>query len=231
MYQTLSFFAASCILFITFVEDVSNDVELLNVGGESNRSHKKIQLSKIVRQHADLKQLSKVVVLEFWSMSFLEKICSFVVDWLVILMKFVNLSRLRTFYTLSRQYACAFWYFFRKWYVKFLIKHRTSKWIELHFLSYNFPSQSGDSNPVEVMSTVVQMLYIFATLFIYCEFGERVAHEFNIFHEKLCNCNWYLFSIEVKRIFLITISGTERPTPIQGFANCTCTRDTFKAVI
>lgn len=101
----------------------------------------------------------------------------------------------------------------------------------MNFFSYSFYLlQSGSPDPTEILIMAVNVSLMFAWLFIYCEFGERVTHEFNQFNEKLCHCNWYSFSIEMKRIFLITISGTQEPAVVQGFANTTCTRDAFKTV-
>lgn len=58
-YQTLAFFAGSCVLFITFIEDITNDVELLNVGGKSNQIDKKMRLARLIQQNSNVKQLSK----------------------------------------------------------------------------------------------------------------------------------------------------------------------------
>lgn len=80
-------------------------------------------------------------------------------------------------------------------------------------------------------TTVVDMVFLIAWLFIYCEAGERVMNEFNAFHEKLCQCRWYAFSVEVQQIYLTTSSCTQEPVVIHGFANTACTRDAFKRVI
>ena len=101
----------------------------------------------------------------------------------------------------------------------------------LKFSLFKIYSQSNNANVVELVSTVMQLPSTLTWLFIYCEFGEQVTYEFNMFHEKLCHCRWYSFPIELQRMFLITLSGTEEPAVIQGFASTTCTRDAFKQVI
>lgn len=84
---------------------------------------------------------------------------------------------------------------------------------------------------MELMTAITQIPGTLVPLFIFCEMGERVTHEFNVFYEKLCDCHWYAFPIELQQMFLISLSGTQEPAVVQGFVNTTCTRDTFKQVI
>lgn len=77
----------------------------------------------------------------------------------------------------------------------------------------------------------MEMGYTFGMLFAHCEIGERVTHQFNLFNEKFLHCNWYLFPIEMQRIYSIVLIGVQDPAIIQGFANTICTRDAFKRVI
>ena len=74
------------------------------------------------------------------------------------------------------------------------------------------------------------VIWTFTTIFFVCELGEKVTHQFNLFNEEICNCDWFLFPIEIQRIFLIVLLGAQQPAVIQGYANTTCTRDTFKNV-
>lgn len=57
---TLSFYWASCTLFIAFADDISNDVSFLVVGGQSKHSHRRIKerFCKIIQQYSMAKQLS-----------------------------------------------------------------------------------------------------------------------------------------------------------------------------
>lgn len=83
----------------------------------------------------------------------------------------------------------------------------------------------------EVVNTVLNALYSFGRIYFVCELGEKVTSQFNVFNEKISDCNWYLFSIETQRVFLIFLSGTQQLAAIQGYANTVCTRDAFKTVI
>lgn len=56
---TLGFYAGSCWLFVAFIEDITNDLELLNVDGASSHHHKKVKkyFGQIIQLHTDVKQL------------------------------------------------------------------------------------------------------------------------------------------------------------------------------
>lgn len=66
--------------------------------------------------------------------------------------------------------------------------------------------------------------------FCYCELGERVSQQFNIFDDELRRCRWYLYPLEMQKMLLIILSSTQQPPAIQGYANTVCTRDAFKRV-
>lgn len=83
----------------------------------------------------------------------------------------------------------------------------------------------------EITNTAIDTFYSLVGIFFVCELGENITHLFNIFSEKLCGCCWYLYPIEMQRIFLIFLSGTEQSAVILGYANIACTRDAFKNVI
>lgn len=86
------------------------------------------------------------------------------------------------------------------------------------------------SNRIDIIVIILLLFWAFSIIFLYCEIGERVTHEFNEFNEQFCQCNWYSFSIEMQRMFIIVMSNTQRPAIIQGYANTVCTRDAFKQV-
>lgn len=58
-----------------------------------------------------------------------------------------------------------------------------------------------------------------------------VATQFNRFDDVLNECKWYLFPIDVKRIFLIFICETQQLTLFRGYGNIECTRQAFERVI
>lgn len=82
----------------------------------------------------------------------------------------------------------------------------------------------------ELINTLFVVFYSFACHGILCTFGDLLTHQFNVFNDELCMCNWYLFPIDLQRMLLIFIINTQQPAIIHGFADTVCTRDAFKQV-
>lgn len=91
--------------------------------------------------------------------------------------------------------------------------------------------KSNNASPAEILTTLIQIAYTFVTLYAACEMGQRVAYQFNLFNEKVYDCDWYLFSLEMKRIYAIALIGSQDPVIIEGYANTVCTRNAFENVI
>ena len=75
------------------------------------------------------------------------------------------------------------------------------------------------------------IFWAFTLIFFYCELGKMVTNEFNLFNEELCQCKWYLFSLDMQRMMLIFMSDAQQPMLLRGYGNIECTRDSFKNVI
>lgn len=97
--------------------------------------------------------------------------------------------------------------------------------------SYFLFEKSNDANPIELATAVLQVLTTFGYVYLYCEFGECVTHDFEVLNQKLTNRQWYLFPIEMQRVFLITLPGTQQSVVVKGYADTQCTREAFKSVI
>lgn len=80
------------------------------------------------------------------------------------------------------------------------------------------------------MNTLTVVFYAFGSICIFCEHGELVSNGFNEFNAELCQCDWYLYSIEMQRNLLVFIENTQQPAIIRAFANTVCTREAFKRV-
>lgn len=74
------------------------------------------------------------------------------------------------------------------------------------------------------------MFWSFGFILFYCEFGEMVTNRFDYFHSELCQCDWYLLSIEMQQLYLMFITNTQQSVNIRGFGHLLCTRDLFKKV-
>lgn len=70
----------------------------------------------------------------------------------------------------------------------------------------------------------------FVPIFIICELGERLTDHFNEISIGIFQCDWYIFPIDVQKMFLIVLLNAQTPITIRGFGNLNCTRDKFKDV-
>lgn len=70
----------------------------------------------------------------------------------------------------------------------------------------------------------------FGVVFFYCEYGEYVIMQFEIFDEEILHLNWYKFPVEMQQ-WLVTFMVATQSTPmICGFGNSACIRESFKKV-
>lgn len=57
-----------------------------------------------------------------------------------------------------------------------------------------------------------------------------VITQFNRFYDELCQCDWYLYSMEMQKMYSIFLKNSQQPAIICGYANILCTREVFKKV-
>lgn len=74
------------------------------------------------------------------------------------------------------------------------------------------------------------MFWSVVILGIACNCGEMVSNRFEIIHDALCRCDWYLWPIDLQQIILIVLANTQRSTIVYGFGNVECSRESFKKV-
>lgn len=87
-----------------------------------------------------------------------------------------------------------------------------------------------NSSQIELITLATEALWAFQLVFGACELGQMVANQFDIFNDKLDQCKWYLFPIDVQRMFVIILANSKQSIEISAFGNVPCTRDTFKKV-
>lgn len=75
------------------------------------------------------------------------------------------------------------------------------------------------------------MFWSFVMIYVFCEMGEMVTNQFEMFERALGQCNWYLFSMKLQRIHLIVVANAQQPTIVHGFGNIVCIRESMKQVI
>lgn len=61
LVPTIGYYAGSCALFITFVEDITNDLKHLNIKKRRNQNWNEMRAAfcKIIQLHSEVKQLSE----------------------------------------------------------------------------------------------------------------------------------------------------------------------------
>lgn len=87
-----------------------------------------------------------------------------------------------------------------------------------------------DMNSTELTATFSSMVWIFLYVFVLCELGQRITNRFEQLDDSFGQCNWYLFPIEMKKMFVITTAISQQPIFIRGYGNVFCSCETLKRV-
>lgn len=78
---------------------------------------------------------------------------------------------------------------------------------------------------MELLFLAPELFWSFLIVFLVCEFGEMFSNRFVVFSDTLDRCHWYLFPIELQRIFIIVVANAQRPTIIHAIGNAQCSRE------
>lgn len=99
-------------------------------------------------------------------------------------------------------------------------------------LSFNSRAQSKDNgNLIEIYRPAFVVFWSFVVIFIDCECGEQLTHQFNQFDGEYGQCKFYYFPVDLQRMFLMLMLDTQQAMHIRGYGSIVCTRDAFKEVI
>ena len=93
-----------------------------------------------------------------------------------------------------------------------------------------FAKSDDTSTLIDFSAPVLKVFWSFIMIFFYCELGETVSDQFVEFDDELCQCNWYLYPMEIQKMLLIFMCEAQQLTLFRGYANIECTRDSFKNV-
>lgn len=88
----------------------------------------------------------------------------------------------------------------------------------------------GDTKIVEILVSLTLAAWVYVALFFVCEFGQRVTNQFELFGEELEQCDWDTLPIEMQRMYVIFLSGTQQPVNVACYFNVLCTREIFQTV-
>lgn len=89
---------------------------------------------------------------------------------------------------------------------------------------------NGDWNVFAMSRMLVLVGTSLLFLLLPCEFGEWMTGRFDKFNDAICECKWYLFSIEMQRMYLIVLANAQQPEFVRSFGNISCLRESFKKV-
>lgn len=116
-----------------------------------------------------------------------------------------------------------------------LVEYKIESFIKMtiHEITFHFRfsfKATDDWNGI-ILSRILMFAFgSFFVLFLACEFGEWLTGRFDKFNDAFVRCKWYLWSDEMRRIYLIALAGTQQTEYIRSYGNIPCTRDSFKKV-
>lgn len=93
-----------------------------------------------------------------------------------------------------------------------------------------FPKWDDNSDPFVIALLLIILNWMILLIFIPCELGARMINQVDVFSDELGQCDWYLLTIELQRMYAIFLSDTQNPMEILSYADITCERDTSKKV-
>lgn len=105
------------------------------------------------------------------------------------------------------------------------------RWYAPKMLFFYFLKWDENSNLIKEAAFSVAIPWMFAFIFLICEFGERVIKQFEMFEEEFDRCNWYTLPSKLQRIYLMFLLDTHKPKTIQSYGRIVCSRETYKKVI
>lgn len=88
----------------------------------------------------------------------------------------------------------------------------------------------GSLNPVELINPIMIIFWAFATVFLYCEFGDNVSSRFDEINDAIYESNWHSLPVYTQKAVPIIMIAAQERVVINGFGNFPLTRDTFKLV-
>lgn len=93
-----------------------------------------------------------------------------------------------------------------------------------------FKQTQADSNAIELLFQSFLMVWSFVFVSLFCELGEMISEEYEEIDQRLFECNWHKFPIEMQRMFVIATVNFQQPVYIRGYGDILCTRETLKKV-
>lgn len=99
------------------------------------------------------------------------------------------------------------------------------------FTLYIYRFQLHHENVMPVLLMIFAGIFAFTLVFLTCELSQRLGNAFDEIDFTVHQFDWYLFPIQMKRMFPVIIVIVQQPISMECFGSIKCTRDTFKNVI
>lgn len=98
--------------------------------------------------------------------------------------------------------------------------------------SYKFTLKSDhNSIPIELVKTLINIAWTCFATILFCEIGDIITNQFDLYEDELCQCNWYLFPMKMQKMCRIFMVIVQQPIKIRTYENKLCARVTAKEVI
>lgn len=87
-----------------------------------------------------------------------------------------------------------------------------------------------EGNLVLLLMSLSLLWWALILTYLPCEFGERLSNGMVEINDCIDQFNWYLFSLEIRKILPMILLSVQQPVEIRFFGSIACNRDSFKKV-
>lgn len=210
-FVLLCFFIGFCFISLTFLSDIETSLKNLNTeiisksGNErfsiAERINLKTKFFRIVKFHADVKQLSVV--------------------WIQCILIYQQKKKQFFF-----RFLLDFAEFFRAPLSLYMSCLSLTICVSLVTLDIGIKTSNSSQSIKSLSATVGLPIWIF----ILCYFGDSVTERFLSINDVVYGCDWHLYPIELRKRFPFIMMASQKLTQLGGFMNFQCTRPFFQKV-
>lgn len=80
------------------------------------------------------------------------------------------------------------------------------------------------------MTAIILVSSPFTFLFMFCNFGQKLTNQFDLFEYEMYKCKWYLLPIGMQHFFAFATLNAQQLATVNGFGNIELSRETSKEV-
>lgn len=88
----------------------------------------------------------------------------------------------------------------------------------------------GSTDYIAMYLCVVELMYVFGFVFVYCEIGHQLSSEFDTINDAFYELDWNSYPEEIKRTIPVILQVTQESFQLSAYGNYPCSRETFKKV-